>query len=112
MAASSPYFMVFACASVGAAGETFAVGFVVVDGGGQVHAAGGCACPPERAAGDDAGRAWAAGRGESFPSLPTPADIRSQFWGWWADWRGRGALLAADGPWPAEARFLLDCVRD
>lgn len=119
-------FMVFDVESVGLHGEGFAAGWVVIDGGREV-ASGRSACPPDAAAGTEQGRSWVAAnvpplatsRPEHWPpevrtpyEPRTPKDVRAHFWAVWTEWKGRGAVLAADVPWPVEARFLLQCVDD
>jgi hypothetical protein len=110
---NTPLYMVFDCESVGLHGETFAVGWVVVDGGGHEQASGWYSCPPDAAAGSAGGRAWVAA---NVPDLgathASPREVRHEFWGLWRQWAGRGAVLAADVPWPVEARFLAACVDD
>lgn len=38
--------------------------------------------------------------------------MRTDFWDVWTTWRQRGAIMAADVPFPVEARFLTECVHD
>ncbi len=42
-------YMVFDCESIGLHGESFAVGFVVLDADGNRHDCGAYACPPSAA---------------------------------------------------------------
>jgi hypothetical protein len=106
-------YMVFDCESIGIHGETFSVGWVVVDEQGKEHDAARFACDPSTARGDDDGRAWVS---EHCPPLKQThralADMRTDFWLVWLYWKERGAVLAADCAWPVEARFLIACVDD
>ena len=105
--------MVFDCESVGLYGETFAVGWVVVDRDGNERDWGRLACDPNNAAGDHDGRAWVA---ENCPPIVAthdfPRQIRAAFWNQWLAHKERGAVLMADCAWPVEARFLASCVDD
>jgi hypothetical protein len=105
--------MVFDCESVGLHGESFAVGYVVVDRTGKRLMEHIYACPPDAAKGDDEGRAWIS---ENLPKFradcPDPTLVRVRFWLDWMVWKERGALLIADCAWPVEARFLAACVDD
>jgi len=112
-------YMVFDVESIGLHGEGFAVGWVVVDGDtGEELSQGILACDPHEAdgPGDADGWQWVV---ENVPdnvfalgSCKTPRELRDLFWAQWLFWRDRGALLAAEVPWPVEARFLSDCVAD
>lgn len=105
--------MVFDVESIGLHGEGYAAGYVVVDGDRQELQAGRFACDPRFANGTWKGREWVAA---NVPPLEethlTPHAVRDAFWGLWQLWKGRGAVLAADCPWPVEARFLAACVDD
>jgi hypothetical protein len=107
-------FLVFDCEAVGLHGGTFAWGGVVVDRRGKSFDCDRAWCPPDLAAGTDAGRAWVAGNWKppDFPPLDSAAGVRQRFWAWWLFWKGKGAALAADCAWPVEARFLAACVDD
>lgn len=106
-------FMVFDVESVGLHGEGFAFGYVVVDLAGRERGAGRVACDPDRCRGTPEGRAWAEA---NCPGLAIHCDgareLRRAFWLDWLNWKARGAALAADCPWPVEARFLAACVED
>jgi hypothetical protein len=108
-------FMVFDVESVGLHGDGFAYGFVVIDHDGKVLADGGASCDPRHADGDLAGRDWVA-RNVPSPAMgggrPRPRVVRDTFWHAWMDWKAKGAVLAADCPWPVEARFLIACIDD
>ena len=109
----SGLYMVFDCESVGLHGETFAVGYVVIDQDGAVLDSGRYACPTAKAAGPDDGRAWVA---ENCPFIVAthdfPRQVRAAFWNQWLAHKERGAVLVADCAWPVEARFLASCVDD
>jgi len=100
--------MVFDVESCGLHGEGFAVGWAVM-GGGRLMADGIAVAPaPERIE-------WV--EENVMPVLPQPThrttrELRDEFWQIWLAWRERGAFLAADVPWPVEARFLARCVDD
>ena len=114
-----PYILVFDVESLGLFGEGFAVGGVVIAT--SLNAKKKTpglqdsfvyACRSAGVAGDPADRAWV----ERYVKLEDkditaagPAEVRAQFWDKWSYWKAQGAWLAADVPWPVEARFLLDC---
>jgi len=121
------FWFVFDVETIGLYGEAFAVGYVVVDRDGVEHAAGRIWCHPIEAEGsratpeaDDANRAWVAmnvpwdkwstADGDGYVSCPRR--VREAFWRAWREWRERGAVLAADVPWPCEARFLARGVEE
>lgn len=109
-------FMVFDVESVGLHGEGFAVGWVVIDRDGKELDEGLFACSPDLARGDDGGRKWVSENVKINPDetveCDSPSDVRGEFWGYWGNWKARGAVLAADCCWPVEARFLAACVDD
>lgn len=107
---------VFDVESVGLHGDAFAVGWVVIDGGGTVLSATYESCDPSLcAAGSKHDRQWVAA---NVPPLSVttvnPQHLRASFWLAWRVARSRwpGIAMAADVPWPVEARFLLECIRD
>jgi hypothetical protein len=115
-----PLFMVFDVESIGLHGEGFAVGWVVVDGDtGEEMSQGILACDPHHALptpGDEDGWKWVI---DNIPknvfalnSCVRPRQLRTLFWTQWQFWKGQGARLAADVPWPVEANFLSACIRD
>lgn len=111
----SELYMVFDVESVGLHGEGFAVGFVVVDMGGHEHAAATIHCEPCVASGDAEGHNWVSENvPKSMPGIlkPHPKLVRDSFWKQWRYWQEQGAVLAADCPWPVEARFLNQCLFD
>jgi hypothetical protein len=109
------YFMVFDCESVGLHGETFAVGWVVVNPAGEEQDHGQLACDPINASGSKEGREWVAANVPvsiyRYSGNSGPMWIRDEFWHAWTTWKERGAVLGADCPWPVEARFLIHCVQ-
>lgn len=108
-----PLWLVIDCESIGLHGETFAVGWLLIDRTGDEHASGVIACHPDAATGDAEGRDWVC---QNVPRLlygrRDPLAVRDAFWHVWTDVRARGAVLAADCPWPVESRFLASCVTD
>jgi hypothetical protein len=113
---SDKLWMVIDCESIGLHGETFAVGWVVVREDGEELSQGILACDPHHAVGDEDGWAWVIQNVPSnvfaLGSCSRPSELRSLFWTQWQFWKEQGATLAADVPWPVEARFLIDCIRD
>lgn len=106
-------YFVFDVESIGLHGEGFAVGWVVVDWAGNVNEAGTWACPPELAKGTVADHRWVADhcKFDSF-NRENPRHVRDSFWSTWLRWKGCGAVMVADCPWPVEARFLIHCIED
>jgi len=106
--------MVFDVESVGLHGEGFAVGFVVIDTEGKELDHGRFACPVSAARGSIKGREWVERNILPPPAVThaKPIQVRDAFWAKWMEWREKGAMLAADCPWPVEARFLMQCVED
>jgi hypothetical protein len=119
-------FMVFDVESIGLHGEGFAVGWAVVDTTGLKHDldegilssdprfARGAHYPefgPDRDDFDwvDAHVPRAV---RELKNCVTAREVRDEFWKAYQRWKAQGAVLAADVPWPVEARFLTDCVRD
>lgn len=105
-------FMVFDVESVGLHGEGFAVGYVVFDNGKKLEE-GLFACGSIHASGSHLGRDWVC-KNVIIPQFNSedPYEVRNGFWQRWQYYRDRGFLLAADCPWPVEARFLIQCVND
>jgi hypothetical protein len=105
--------MVFDCESIGLHGETFAVGYVVVDSKGKEYARSCWACYPDEAKGNEEGRLWVKA---NIPPLERnrtgPKYVRDSFWNVYLYWRDNGAVLCADCAWPVEARFLATCIDD
>jgi hypothetical protein len=105
--------MVFDCESIGLHGETFAVGYVVINCEGKEMGRACWACYPDEAKGSDEGRRWVK---ENVPSLVRthtgPKYIRGAFWEAWLWWKDKGTVLCADCAWPVETRFLAACVDD
>ena len=109
---TAKFYMVFDVESVGLHGESFAVGWVVME--------------PERFEVIDEGiivaryASHTTGTNEwveqnvishlPAPTVHTPFQMREAFWAMWREWAQRGAHLYADCGWPVEARFLAACV--
>lgn len=107
--------MVIDVESLGLHGEPFAVGWVVVDGGGNVREEGEAWSPPSMACGTEQDRAWVTANVTRHPLATDHKDsdhVCGAFWSRWCYWRSRGAVLAADVAWPCEARFLISCVEN
>lgn len=110
--------MIFDVESVGLHGDAYAVGFVVVDHDFQKVTEACFACSPDLCRGDAVSRKWVAENASEFLNdrdlslMRGPDLVRMHFWAHWIGWKNKGYLLAADCPWPVEARFLLECVRD
>lgn len=105
-------YMVFDVESIGLHGEGFAVGWVIIDNFMEIDAR--CvSCDPHVARGGGEGRRWVQDNVPALTNLvATPRIVRDVFWKTWEYERARGTILAADCPWPVEARFLIDCVAD
>jgi len=117
------FYFVFDVESVGLHGEPFAVGFTVRSGvdGEEVYAER-IVLPfnpdhlqlhngrvPTRA-----DIAWV--KEHVVPATSdhinelTPTGMLRKFWLEWKRWESHGAVMAADVPWPVEARFLMECA--
>lgn len=104
------FYFVFDCESIGLHGDTFAVGWTVIDGSGKEHAFGLLVSDPKDSDGSADDRKWIA---ENVPTMEpncTRDDIRMDFWLEWLDWKERGAVMVTDCGWPVETQFLSDCV--
>ena len=57
---------------------------------------------------------WRSSVDYSFSIRQTPLEVRQCFWEYWMRVQTAypGVLLAADVPWPVEARFLAACIDD
>jgi hypothetical protein len=119
-------FLVFDVESVGLHGEGFAVGAVEIDEGGGVVAEHRFSCPATRAltgypSEDKRHLAWIrehvpgerAGDASNYHNCRSSCEVRDRFWAVWQEFCATGGgYLAADVPWPVEARFLSECVDD
>lgn len=118
---------VFDVESVGLHGEGFQVAWVVVDASTDAMLEEGkIICGPNEARGNTAGRQWVSDNVPDYinmwpadedsdvltvrGALNSPRAVREMFWTHWLGWKGKGAVMAADCPWPVEARFLAACV--
>lgn len=106
-------FLVFDVESIGLHGEAYDVGGVIIDDGVEVQRFRFW-CDPERAFGDAPGFAWV-GENWEIPlkgsNCQTPREVRDKFWSFWSCYRDE-LTIAADCPWPVEARFLAQCIDD
>ena len=104
--------MVFDVESVGLFGSPFAVGWCVLDtSNGKISDKGYLACPPWTVADEDSNNSMEWVSKNVLPHLPHPTwaclqSVCSGFDHVWRKWSKDGTLLAADVPWPVEARFL------
>ncbi len=106
-------YMVFDVESVGLHGEGFAVGWVVVDGEGNMLDQRRLACSPHFCSGTQDGAKWIERNCPKFEQTHDAAwMMRAEFWRAWCEWKAKGAILVADCCWPVEARFLAQCVDD
>lgn len=118
--------MVFDCESIGLHGQTWAVGYVVLDEDSIVEEAWAY-CPPTLCSGSPDGYDWIKtncpwgekGLSEGVrQALKLPpgtrlmrgSDVSDWFWSRWIDHSKKGGEIWADVPWPVEARFLNSCV--
>lgn len=111
------HYMIVDCESIGIHGETFAVGWVIVDGSGQELESGYEACPPISAQGTEEDGEWVQQNVVPHlppPEHPNPFHVRLAFWNAWQQAHKDYSFLnlVADCLWPVEARFLRDCVAD
>lgn len=106
-------YFVFDVESIGLHGEGFAVGGGVYLEDGSALSEFRFACPVDSAFGDNDGRRWVK---ENCPVFEithrNPRLMRDAFWEAWAEAHMRGAVMAADCPWPVEARFVAQCVTE
>lgn len=117
-------FMVFDVESVGLHGDGFSVGYVVIENSREIESAY-YRCNPSEGSGTRADFEWV--QDYVVPVMDSKnvemtfsdgigskssRDMRGLFRDRWLTWRGNVAILAADCPWPVEAKFLLDCVMD
>lgn len=117
-----PYFFVLDVESIGLHGDGFAAGWCVVDRGGHEHTSGIAWTMPDHGAGRYDDFRWV--QQHVVPALlqdDVPCavrwtrlrclrDVRRAVWSTWREWQARGAWMAADVPWPVEARFMAACV--
>lgn len=110
-------FFVFDVESIGLFGEAYAVGYSVVERSGIERAASCYYVDPLDCSGDADGHAWvkknapSLGGNRDAELLASAAELREVFVGQLQQWQARDAVVAADCPFPVEAKFLLDCRR-
>jgi len=116
--------MVFDVEAVGLHGEGFAVGWVTIDLDseaplpweaaplGPLKDAKIHACPSSYARGTREGLLWVDENCKFMALDSNPRVVREHFWSAWAEAKERRAQLWADVPWPVEANFLSECVKD
>ncbi len=68
------------------------------------------ACDHSFVAGTKTGRQWVRENVKVQATTDDPTKVKQRFWSNWLEWEEKGALLAADVPWPVEAQFLRECV--
>lgn len=105
---SAPFFFVFDVESVGLHGEAFAVGICVVDQSGKEHAALLFGKRYQSCKGTFDSFEWIR---KTVPDFEfQTGDMLEGFWHSWWYWKQRGAVMAADVPWPVESAFLSRCI--
>lgn len=107
--------MVFDVEAIGIHGEGYACGWWVVNEQGKRIASACYACDPVLARGADTEREWVMAnvpRPHVGYNCRSPRHVRDEFWDAWIYAKKQGACLAADVPWPVEARFLAACIDD
>lgn len=104
-------FFVFDIESIGLHGQGYAAGFVVISEDGTEVDSGRFACDPERCGsfwGDEDDRIWVKANIPPIAITHKNAnEVRQELWKKWREWADKGAIMAADCPWPVEARFLI-----
>lgn len=125
------HFVVFDVESIGIHGEGFAVGWVEIVPSGEVLFHGHYYCDPTRADAapglrhtniNQTDRRWVENNVRKYlhprDFLANPKSVREVFWRFWEDAKKRAeegsytVYLAAEVPWPVEARFLNACILD
>ena len=112
-----PVFFVFDVESIGFLGAAFWVGWIIIDANGAELAGGGSVRGPlDLAYGTSSAHEWVS---ENVPNnrpayqAKSLREMRDEFWAHWtAAQEQHQAFLAADCPWPVEAKFLLECLAD
>ena len=117
MSARPAAYVVFDVESVGLHGDAFAFGLVVIDAADGHEISNGFAwCDPDNVAqGNVDDREWVKNHVPPFDyskRVGSARELRDAFWCAWESLAANGAWLAADCPWPVEARFLLACIAD
>ncbi len=100
--------------SIGLHGGAYAVAWIVSDSvTGEAVESGCMSVDPATVPGTDEDRKWVR---ENVPPITIThrarSGMRQAFWDVWMRWKGVGAILTADCPWPVESRFLTDCIDD
>jgi hypothetical protein len=105
-------YLVFDVESIGLHGQAFAVGGVIADTVSfEIKGDFLFSCPPDNVRGMGLDRDWVRRNvPDLHPQLDTAEDVRRAFCATWLPSKLRGARLAADCPWPVEARFLAECI--
>lgn len=108
-------FFVFDVESIGLHGEAFAVAGGVYCEDGSRESEFCFSVDPSGCFGREDDRKWVS---ENIPTSIIeqthrfPRNMRDAFWARWMRAKEDGAVMAADCPWPVEAKFLIDCISD
>ena len=104
--------MVLDVESMGLHGDAFAFGYAIFHKG-EVIASAEHSIPREAVVGLSDDKKWIdANVPLMIPDLAYPHQLREIFWKGYLLWRQVGCLVAADCPWPVEAKFLHQCIAD
>lgn len=96
--------------SIGLHGDPFAVAVVITNEEGTLLDEFCWSVNRKLVSGKVEDRKWV---DENVPDLPTThaslLEMCREFWNTWKLWKGTGAVMVCDCPWPVEARFLNMC---
>jgi hypothetical protein len=114
-------FLVIDCESNGLYGESFAVGYTLINRKGERLSEGLIATEKAYAFGLHSDYTWVEENVKiDWDSLPAnvracrvkgTSELRQAFWGVWETFKAMGAYMAADCLFPVEANFMIDTVK-
>lgn len=112
------HYLVFDVESVGLTGDAYAYGFVLIDKEGKELDCGLDSMNPDQAKGTKCDRLWIEDHcPELLHTSPSKSYLHRAFCSLWlryqtGPWADKKVVLAADCPWPVEAKFLLECFQE